>query len=238
MTFAIPRSEVEPLPMSPQRVSTIPFCVLVALLVGAYATDARADEEPPRLTHVKVEKVVRGTPLTVSATITDESEIFAPTLYFRSPGEEAFDSVILQRNGDVFSAQIPVTGDVQYWLEAYDEYGNGPSRSGAPGSPHLVVVVDSEAAASAPVSDATPAAATKPAPPTASVDPATLDLDALVAPPEDAFLLPAEPKPAYKQWWFITGAGVLGAAAAGVLVYALRPDDVHRNTFGASVTRP
>lgn len=219
--------------MRPQRLPIPSLLVVLAAVV--FASEARADEDAPRITHVPVERVVRGESLAISATITDESEIFAPTLYFRSPGEEGYESVILQRNGDVYTAQIPVDGDVQYWLEAYDEYGNGPTRDGTPGSPRLVVLVDGEASApQAEVATAT-APAAQAAPPRT---PEELDLEQLLAPPEDQFLLPTEPRPAYKQWWFITGAGVVGAAAVGALVYALRPDDVHRNTFGASVALP
>lgn len=217
--------------MRPQR---LPIPSLLVVLAVAFATEARADEDAPRISHAPVERVVRGEPLAISATITDESEIFAPTLYFRSPGEEGYESVILQRNGDVYTAQIPIEGDVQYWLEAYDEYGNGPSRDGTPGSPRLVVVVDGEASTLAEASPSTVPAAQAAQP----KSPEELDLEQLLAPPEDQFLLPTEPRPAYKQWWFITGAGVVGAAAVGALVYALRPDDVHRNTFGASVARP
>lgn len=214
--------------MRPPRLPTVLFAALIVLA----AADARADEDPPRITHTPVERVQRGEPLRISATMKDESEIFAPTLYFRSPGQEGYESVILHQEGDVFTAQIPLDGDVQYWIEAYDEYGNGPTRVGTPAAPHLVVVVDRPPPA--PVVRLDPAPAASAAPTTVSAP----DLEPDFALPDDPYLLPVEPTPVYKQWWFLTGAGVVSAAAVGAIVYALRPDDVYRNTFGATVTRP
>jgi hypothetical protein len=45
--------------------------------------------------------------------------------------------------GDNYAATIPgpmANADIEYYLEAFDKYGNGPGRSGGPSTPYLVKV--------------------------------------------------------------------------------------------------
>src|SRR2546430_8695933 len=52
--------------------------------------------------------------------------------------------------GDDYTATIPAamtTSDLEYYVEAFDQYGNGPARSGAPNVPYALRVMDPAPAA-------------------------------------------------------------------------------------------
>lgn len=116
-----------------------------ALGAGPAAGVARAeDTAPPVINHQPVTKATRGEPLIISAQFKDESEIFAPTLYYRPAGQPKFLSLPMTRQNDAFIAIIPGGPPVDYWFEAYDEVGNGPSRMGSANKP---VHVDAQAKA-------------------------------------------------------------------------------------------
>ena len=86
-----------------------------------------------------------GQELRIRATITDESGIFAPTLYVRAVGQEDFITIEMTKAGKNFEARVPgeqMGGDIEYFIEAFDELGNGPAREGSPEAPLLVPVFD------------------------------------------------------------------------------------------------
>jgi hypothetical protein len=221
-----------------------------ALLVATFAFAARADDtQPPLIRHVPVAKAMKGDSVSISAQMEDQSEIFAPTLYFRYPGARGYSSIAMARKGDSFVASVQATADIEYWIEAYDEFGNGPTREGSPERPHKVAVADKVSAPRpAPVArvEAPPPPPTtraEPPPPPADFD-AQRSVETLPPPvveqpvmPPDVFVQ-EEAKPIYKEWWFIGGGAVVGVAVVVVAVVALQPDPVYRNVFSASFKRP
>jgi hypothetical protein len=84
-----------------------------------------------------------GTPVTVSATITDASGVASATLYYRADSAGAFTSTpMVPGGGDNFTAVIPGdsvrTPAVEYYVVAFDnaELANSATApSGAPGTP-------------------------------------------------------------------------------------------------------
>ena len=108
-----------------------------------------ADDDPPVLTHKAVATAKKGKPLTVTAHATDPSGVFGPVLYLRKKGMPAPDYIPMRMApsktvpGD-YSVEIPaalVSVDaLEYYIEAWDNAGNGPSRSGSADSPHPIKV--------------------------------------------------------------------------------------------------
>jgi hypothetical protein len=114
-----------------------------------WALPARgADTRPPVVQHVPVSKAVRDSTVTIQATMTDEMALFAPTLYYRTPGTGEYASLRMQHRSDQCMASLKITGNLEYWIEVYDEVGNGPTRVGTPEKPLLVTVVESAEALS------------------------------------------------------------------------------------------
>ncbi len=101
------------------------------------------DKKPPAITHVRVESAPHGAPIAIRAKIEDASAVFAPTLMFRIRGTTEFDAIELKKKGAEYEAAIPaeqVTADLEYFIEAFDEQGNGPARVGSPEKPNVVRV--------------------------------------------------------------------------------------------------
>lgn len=239
-----------------------PFLASLALLATPAIASA-SDTTPPVIKHTPIVKLTRGENLTVTAQMKDESAIFGATLWYRAPGTLVYSSKEMIRKGeDVWGAQIPTTTDVEYYIEAYDEFGNGPSWAGAPKTPFAVKVVDA-----APVFEANKGAVEE-----APVDKTVhsfkqdtksdIDLDDLSLPStntkkvtinDEDLSEPSRPRnrgditpfggekpvvdqgPVYKQWWFIGGASVIGVAAITTAIILLQPQPVERNVFGTGL---
>src|SRR2546428_225577 len=128
------------------------------------------DGEPPQLTHQFVAAGVRGKPLTIAAHAIDANGVFGPILSVRKKGLGAGDYVPIKMapskivpgdkeykalpmgniGGDDYTATIPAamtTSDLEYYVEAFDQYGNGPARSGAPNVPYALRIMDPAPAA-------------------------------------------------------------------------------------------
>jgi hypothetical protein len=121
------------------------LAVLAVLAATSVALPARAaDSEAPKISHQAITEAAAGVPLTVSATITDESQIFEPTLYYREAGTKKFLSASMTPGaGATFAATIPETAtrtNLEYFIEAYDSNGNGPSRFASDKAPQFVRV--------------------------------------------------------------------------------------------------
>jgi len=122
--------------------SAITLVVALAAAVAPLPAVA-ADIRPPIIHHKAVTSAVRGANVVITATMEDESEIFGATLWYRPAGKSTYTSVEMTRKenkGDLWGAAIPATGDIEYYLEAYDEFGNGPARAGSPEKPFVVSV--------------------------------------------------------------------------------------------------
>lgn len=170
--------------------------LLATLLSSVLASPAAfgADTTPPRIEHTRLEKTPVGQAAKVRATITDESEIFAPTLYVRAVGHEDFVSIeMTKKKGGVYEAKIPaeqMSADVEYFIEAFDEHGNGPAREGSPEAPIALAVFDP------------------------SLVPPTLG-DPLMVQTEDE-----DDEPLVGQWWFwaLIGVAVAGGVTTAILL--------------------
>jgi hypothetical protein len=121
-----------------------------AMIVGAaaavlvFCAAARADDSaPPVISHAPVTRGDRGKQTAVFAKITDESKIF-PQVFFRfgpaSPYEKPIDMKQVKGQKNQWGANLPAPpGNVlEYYIEAYDEFGNGPARAGDPDRPFRI----------------------------------------------------------------------------------------------------
>jgi hypothetical protein len=135
------------------------FGALALLVLAGPSAALAADTLAPVITHQAVREATRGQTLTVSATITDDSEIFEPTLYYRAAGTKKFQSASMSKSGSTFSAAIPeatMKGDVEYFIEAYDAMGNGPARFASDAAPQRVKAVEGLVPPPPPVAKADP----------------------------------------------------------------------------------
>jgi hypothetical protein len=113
---------------------------LIALAPGSAWADST---EAPRVEHTPVVQCVQGDPFFVRAHIYSPVgiEIFQPTIYVRVAGVPTFAKLPMKPEAgltELYVGRIPgalTQGDFDYYIEAYDTQGNGPSRSGAPDVP-------------------------------------------------------------------------------------------------------
>src|SRR5260370_664125 len=178
-----------------------------ALLLAAWSASAE-DTAAPVIDHKPVTKTEKGAKwVQIFARITDESKFF-PQVFFRyGSGEyqKPIDMKKVQGQKDEWGANVPIKGEVvEYYLEAYDEYGNGPGRSGSPEKPWRVDTTGEPAIAQAP-----------PAPPPPVKEPPP-ELSRHAPPPASAGLGGG------RTWtWIAGGAGVgflVGGLWAGAAV--------------------
>jgi hypothetical protein len=110
---------------------------------------AQSDMAPPVITHVKIASAPLGKPIVVRARIQDDSEVFAPSIYVRPVGSEQYDTIPMKKAREGYEGVIPaeqVTKAVEYFIEAFDEHGNGPAREGTPEKPIRILVTDGDGA--------------------------------------------------------------------------------------------
>lgn len=132
---------------------------VIAILVGLAATPAFAqnfdapqtppDTVPPVIGHTPVAHAPRKSELIIRARITDESDVFAPSVSYRLAGQsERWRSVAMKSvegEEDTYTAAIPgsdVTGDLEYFIEAFDALGNGPATVGRADAPLRVLATE------------------------------------------------------------------------------------------------
>jgi len=101
---------------------------------------------PPAITHAAVTQALRGKPVEINARLVGESGVQGATVMFRRAGEKEYRALPMGNiGGDDYTATIPAsmtTSDLEYYVEAYDQYGNGPARSGAPNVPYALRLAD------------------------------------------------------------------------------------------------
>lgn len=112
---------------------------------------------PPAIMHAALSQATKGKAVEINARLLGDSGVQGAVVMFRHTGEKDFKALPMGNLGaDDYTATIPaamVTSDLEYYLEAFDRYGNGPARSGAPNAPYTmkiqeaVAVVPSPAAA-------------------------------------------------------------------------------------------
>jgi hypothetical protein len=180
------------------------------LLAGA----ARAeDTQAPVIEHTPAPPTKRGEKvLQVFARVTDESKVFPQVFYRYAPTGEyqkPIDMKKVQGQKNTWGGNVPIKGDlVEYYVEAYDELGNGPGRAGDPDKPFRVdtsgeppVVVSAQPP---------PVAAQPPPPPPRKIEPAPAPLP----PPRRTTV--ASSSRGHTWTWIVGGVG-LGALAGGLV---------------------
>lgn len=193
--------------------------VVLALALAPLA--AAADTVPPAILASPAQPPEPGQPVVIEAKIIDDSEIFEPTVYWREAGGSSFEPVSMAGQAPLFRAEfLPPEGSeaIEYFIEAYDAEGNGPSRYGAPQLPLLLQLPARPAVASQP--DRTAPREKAPAE-VAQAKEAREVKKAGTEPPAEVRPLtpvsePVEPLPASPARWRKPVA--LGLLAAGVLL--------------------
>lgn len=117
------------------------LCLLMGAIVAAQP--AWADDEPPVIEHTPITSATTGEQVTITARITDESEIFPPAVTYRPVGSRSTKAVNMTARksagkAEYFDAKLNIDSSVEYWIEVYDEFGNGPAVSGSSSRPHLI----------------------------------------------------------------------------------------------------
>ena len=113
------------------------------LLLCSVAARGEDDTSPPAISHTPVTRGERGKPTVLTARITDESKIF-PQVFFRSgtlgPYEKPLDMKAVKGQKNQWTATLPAPAGnaIEYYIEAYDEFGNGPARAGDPDKPFRI----------------------------------------------------------------------------------------------------
>ena len=177
-------------------------CLLLSNTAGA------EDKEPPILKHESIGEAPLYEPILFDVRIQDISGVFAPSVYYRYAGQADYRVIELTRKGADFTAQISgseVTGDIEYFIEAFDEQGNGPSRLGSPNQPFRIAVGKMTPAIPLPHREKKKALVTQ---------------DPLVP----KVVIDAQKSEAlYEKWWFWVTMTVALAAGGTAAAWALQP---------------
>jgi len=176
--------------------------VSASSLLLAVALLSAPEADPPVITHARISSAPLGAAIVVRAKIDDASEIFAPSVLVRPKGAKEYDTLEMRRKGDVFEATIAaeqVVANLEYFIEAFDEHGNGPSRDGSPEEPIGISLFDPTKA---------------PPPPVAVVATET------PAPKKD------DEGGVHTTWWFWTLVGVALAGGATAAYFIAKPPGV------------
>jgi hypothetical protein len=116
---------------------------------------------PPAITHAALTQALKGKPVEINARLVGDTGVQGAVVMFRHAGEKEYKALPMGNiGGDDYTATIPAamtTSDIEYYVEAFDQYGNGPARSGAPNVPYALRVMDPSPA---PVSAPPPPAST------------------------------------------------------------------------------
>ena len=129
-----------------------------ALLLSA--VPAWADNDAPQIVHEPCEQYQKGVTYEVVARFYDASPIFDPKVVFRR-GRGKWNNRPFERQSgsDNFVAKIPANflkkGRIQYFIEVFDENGNGPARFGSVDAP-VVLTVGGDAVSCQQVPDTSP----------------------------------------------------------------------------------
>ncbi len=101
---------------------------------------------PPAITHAALSQAIRGKPVEINARLVGDTGVQDAAVMFRHVGEKDYKALPMGNIGaDDYTATIPAamtTSDVEYYVEAFDRYGNGPARSGAPNVPYVLRLTD------------------------------------------------------------------------------------------------
>src|SRR5207302_6638365 len=100
---------------------------------------------PPAITHAALTQALKGKPVEINARLVGDTGVQGATVMFRHAGEKDYKALPMGNiGGDDYTATVPggmATSDIEYYVEAFDKYGNGPGRSGAPNVPYTIKVL-------------------------------------------------------------------------------------------------
>ena len=106
---------------------------------------------PPAITHAALTQALKGKSVEINARLVGDTGVQGAAVMFRHAGEKEYRALPMGNiGGDDYTATIPAamtTSDLEYYVEAFDQYGNGPARSGAPNVPYALRVMDPAPAA-------------------------------------------------------------------------------------------
>ncbi|MGZ6124512.1 MAG: hypothetical protein ACXWLR_06105, partial [Myxococcales bacterium] len=109
---------------------------------------------PPAITHSALSQATKGKPVEIDARLVGDTGVQNAAVMFRHAGEKDYRALPMGNiGGDDYTATIPaamVTSDLEYYMEAFDRYGNGPARSGAPNVPYALKVTEAVSMVPAP----------------------------------------------------------------------------------------
>ncbi|MBS2025221.1 MAG: hypothetical protein JST92_22705, partial [Deltaproteobacteria bacterium] len=102
------------------------------------------DDDPPSISHTAITKALKGRPLTVTAKIIDPAGVFQPALFLRKRGTGDYIPIRMNASKTVageywveIDAKL-ISVDLEYYIECYDNAGNGPARAGSPEQPFFI----------------------------------------------------------------------------------------------------
>ena len=106
---------------------------------------------PPAITHAALTQALKGKPVEINARLVGDTGVQGAVVMFRHAGDKEYKALPMGNiGGDDYTATIPAamtTSDLEYYVEAFDQYGNGPARSGAPNVPYALRIMDPAPAA-------------------------------------------------------------------------------------------
>src|SRR5213593_1625773 len=108
------------------RISTVAVIATVFVAVSARADDTK----PPQISEVRAG--AKGGQVQVEARITDETGVLSAICHHRTPGGRVEASPMMKSDlDDTFRVSFPGNPQSEYWIEASDLLGNGPSTYGS-----------------------------------------------------------------------------------------------------------
>ena len=100
---------------------------------------------PPAISHTAVTQATRGQSIEINARLVGDTGVQGATVMFRHAGEKEYKALPMGNiGGDNYTATVPAgmaNADIEYYVEAFDKFGNGPGRSGAPNVPYTIKVL-------------------------------------------------------------------------------------------------
>jgi hypothetical protein len=188
-------------------------------------TEAKANDQNPPVVKRFVPGIVMPGKVTLRVRIADDSPLLVATLYWRPNAGRSWQAIPLEsQSRGLYSAQIDVEGDFQYWVEAFDVLGNGPGLDGAADRPYDVEVQRPRASEPLPVEN--PPARDE-TPPTLGEKPPAPELPLSSPPPpprpppSPKPLPPAEPPPPPILLSRVARVSTAQPATAGRLQFSL-----------------
>jgi hypothetical protein len=119
--------------------------LLVVLLAMPAVARAAADNDPPIITHSAKKELPRGR-VKLDFRIVDQSALFGVLFHWRQTGDTSYRQIDFPTSQEKYVAEFEVQKDFEFWIEAYDEHGNGPALNGSADKPNRIKVVDAFAA--------------------------------------------------------------------------------------------